>query len=123
MQTQHKCVFDQLTANHTDEDVHQINGVFSQLVATNFISKEPNLASETELSEIPEFIEMSEQDKFDVITAEGLSQAQTHSDKKLTQYWSINTERFQRYIRDQLIVEDAAKMFGTKAATLLRYIN
>jgi hypothetical protein len=124
MQTQHKCVFDQLTANHTDEDVYQINGVFSQLVATNFISKEPNLATGTELSEIPEFIEMSEQDKFDVITAEGLSQGATQSQcpdqKGLTQYWSINTERFQRYIRDQLIVEDAAEMFGTKPATLLR---
>ena len=130
LQTQQKCVMDQLTAelNHShlsnemsnsNELIFQINSVFSQLVATNFITKEPSLAPSEKLCEVPQFVEMTEHDKFEVQHAENISESES-LDEKLIQYWSINTERFQRYIRDQLMVEEAAEMFGTKPASLMR---
>lgn len=142
-----KIVRDQLTAegalsgsvNEVEEFSREINDVFKHLVGTNFVKREPNLTEEskTNPSDVPEFEDMETQEKYAVIPdftyanitagSNGTSGEPTKKKARLTSnedtnkiYWSINSDRFEKYLSDQIMVEDATEHCGLLAGKVLR---
>ena len=81
--------------------VNQINSEFTQLVGSNFITRQPNVSKTAKNDDIPEFEALSDYDKCTVHCFDSLDALLEPNDEKHAHYWSINSERFQRYIRDQ----------------------
>jgi len=142
-----KIVYDQLVTegvinaspNEVEEYSRQINDVFKHLVGTNFVKREPNLTEEskTNPSDVPEFEELDTQERYAVIPdftydniianssettgepANKKARLTSHDDANKI-YWSINSDRFEKYLSDQIMVEDATEHCGSLAGKVIR---
>jgi len=127
------------TPTEIEEHSRQINDVFKHLVGTNFVKREPNLTQEskTNPSDVPEFEELEPQERYavipdftyDNIIADGNRNEDGEPGCKKPRitinnadkiYWSINSDRFEKYLSDQIMVEDATEHCGSLAGKVLR---
>ena len=113
-------VRNQIRREFGDEAVHDANVValvldsFKQMVGTTFLVREPNLAESD--GPIPIFNECDEMEKYQVNSELN----DENVDESKVEYWTINGDRFENYIRDQIMVDDAAEHCGQLASVVLR---
>ena len=101
-------------ATHDPSVVSLVLETFKTMVGTTFLVREPNLSDAD--SDIPSFNACDELEKYQVNSELGEEKVE----ERKIEYWTINGDRFENYIRDQIMVDDAAEHCGQLASHVLR---